>query len=171
MRVRRKKEGFSVHAIPGTYVVLLGINAEAPAAKGLLGFAIYRADHTENEAYWIKGFRTFEETDPNPTPGTLVSTQEHPVQSFLWGDYTAKAKHKYTYRVVPMFGSPKSLRPGKPVDVPVSTEEEDQGIHAVYFNRGVAGSQAYARKFHNRPPDEVPDRKALIWLSRGLEEA
>ena len=41
----------------------------------------------------------------------------------------------------------------------------------VYFNRGVAGSQAYARKFHNQPPDKVPNRAAFIWLSRGLEEA
>jgi hypothetical protein len=51
------------------------------------------------------------------------------------------------------------------------TEDEDLGKHAVYFNRGVAGSQAYARKFNNVSPDRVPDRKAFIWASRGLEEA
>jgi phosphatidylserine/phosphatidylglycerophosphate/cardiolipin synthase-like enzyme len=160
-----------VHAISGTYVVLLGINAKESATKGLLGFAVYRTDHTENEAYWIQGFRTFEETLPNPAPGALVSTHEHPVQAFLWGDYTAKANHRYTYKVVPVFGSPKNLQYDDAIELEVPTEIEDQGTHAVYFNRGVAGSQAYARKFRNLPPDKVPGRGAFIWLSRGLEEA
>src|SRR5205807_1451610 len=171
MRVFKKNGDFSVHAISGTYVVILGMNMTQAAAKGLLGFAVHRTDHTENEEYWIKGFRTFKETLPDPKPGSLVSTQEHPVQAFLWGDYTAKASHKYTYKVVPMFGSPKRLQEGAVVEVDVSTEDEDQGKHAVYFNRGVAGSQAYARKFQNQPPDKVPGRAAFIWLSRGLEEA
>jgi len=83
VRVRKDNGRFSVHAISGTYVVLLGINAKESATKGLLGFAVYRTDHTENEAYWIQGFRTFEETLPNPAPGALVSTHEHPVQAFL----------------------------------------------------------------------------------------
>jgi phosphatidylserine/phosphatidylglycerophosphate/cardiolipin synthase-like enzyme len=50
-------------------------------------------------------------------------------------------------------------------------ENEDEGTHAVYFNRGVAGSQAYARKFGNRRPDQVPNREAFRWLSRGLFKA
>jgi phosphatidylserine/phosphatidylglycerophosphate/cardiolipin synthase-like enzyme len=63
----------------------------------------------------------------------------------------------------------------------------------VYFNRGVAGSQSYSRRFgeyrrfykvdpHETNPDrvryqeflrpeDVPDREADVWLSRGLEEA
>jgi phosphatidylserine/phosphatidylglycerophosphate/cardiolipin synthase-like enzyme len=44
----------------------------------------------------------------------------------------------------------------------------------VYFNRGVAGSQAYAREFHNQRPDQMSTalrKKALKWLSKGLEEA
>jgi phosphatidylserine/phosphatidylglycerophosphate/cardiolipin synthase-like enzyme len=171
VRVREKNGKFSVQAISGTYVVLLGINAEQSATKGLLGFAIHRTDHTENEAYWIQGFRTFEATLPNPAPGALVSTYEHPVQAFLWGDYTAKTNHRYTYKVVPVYGSPTSLQYDDAIELNVQTEPEDQGTHAVYFNRGVAGSQAYARKFHNLSPDKVPGRAAFIWLSRGLEEA
>ena len=132
MRVFKKNGDFSVNAISGTYVVLLGMNTTQPAAKGLLGFAVHRTDHTENEEYWIKGFRTFKETLPNPVPGSLVSTQEHPVQAFLWGDYTAKASHKYTYKVVPMFGTPQNLKPGTPVEVSVSTEEEDQGKRSLF---------------------------------------
>ena len=46
---------------------------------------------------------------PNPPAGALVSTQEHPVQDFLWSDFTAKPRHEYVYRVVPVRGRPKSL--------------------------------------------------------------
>ena len=41
----------------------------------------------------------------------------------------------------------------------------------MFFNRGVAGSQAYTRKFGDRAPDDVPSGEAWRWLSRGLEEA
>jgi phosphatidylserine/phosphatidylglycerophosphate/cardiolipin synthase-like enzyme len=60
---------------------------------------------------------------------------------------------------------------GEDVSVRIQMENEDEGTHAVYFNRGVAGSQAYARKFGNRRPDQVPNREAFRWLSRGLFKA
>jgi len=170
MRVRRKNSNFSVHAIAGTYVVLLGFNAKKSATKGLLGYAIHRSDLTEGESYWLKGFKTFEETAPHIRPGTLVSTLEHPVQSFFWGDYTAKPAHEYMYTIVPIFGEPKNISEGSRMQVKIKTECEDQGVHAIYFNRGVAASQAYVRKFGAKKPDKVASRKALVWLSRGLEE-
>jgi len=43
--------------------------------------------------------------------------------------------------------------------------------HSVFFNRGVASSQAYAVKFGNKKPKDVKGGKAYIWLSRGLKEA
>jgi len=171
MRKRDERSEVSLHVIAGTYVVLLGMNATSTARGGLLGFAIHRTDHTENEQYWLKGFKTFRETEPSPCPGTLYSTREHPIQSFLWGDYTAKADHDYTYKIVPIYGKPKNLVEGEPVAVRISTESEDSGTHAVFFNRGVSASQAYARKFRNKKPEDVPNRKAFKWLSRGLEEA
>jgi hypothetical protein len=169
----KKKEvngPLSVHAIAGTYGVLLGIDMEEAASRGVLGFAIERTDHTEDERYWLGGLKTFEETDPG-VPGLLVSTLEHPFQSFLWGDYTAKTRHSYTYRVVAMRGKPKKLKQSEEVEVRIETEDDAAERHAVFFNRGVAGSQAYARKFGNRAPDEVPNQEAWRWLSRGLEEA
>lgn len=171
MRVRKSNGGISVHAIAGSYVILLGLDATPEAARGLLGFAIRRTDHTEQEKYWLKGFRTFEETMPDPVPGSSVSTYEHPIQGFMWGDYTAKPDHEYTFEVIPVYGTPKNLDYGEPVSVNIATERENQGEHAVYFNRGVAGSQAYAARFQNKPPDKIPGRKAYKWLSRGLKEA
>jgi phosphatidylserine/phosphatidylglycerophosphate/cardiolipin synthase-like enzyme len=171
MRVKRKKSGISVRAISGSYVVFLGFDATEDASEGLLGFAIRRTDWTEEERYWLRGLKTFKSIEPIQIPGYSYPTYEHPIQSFQWSDYTAKPDHEYTYEVVPMYGEPKMMEEGDPVKVNIETESVDDGVHAVYFNRGVAASQAYARRFNNRKPDDVPDREAYIWLSRGLEEA
>lgn len=173
MRVRAAQKGkhpIAVNAVAGTYVVLLGMEVSAEARKGLLGFAIHRTDKTANEQYWLRGFKTFEATDPHPAPGSLVSTQEHPVQGLLWGDYTAKASNEYVYKVVPVYGDPRNLRYGDAVELQIRTEDEDRGTHAIYFNRGVAGSQAYVRKFGDASPEQAGP-EAYKWLSRGAEEA
>ncbi len=56
------------------------------------------------------------------------------------------------------------------VSVKVTTESPEGGDHDVYFNRGAAASQQYARTFHNHPPDQEGPA-AWAWLSRGLGEA
>ena len=165
MRVRQTNDNASVHAIAGTYVVLLGMNVDAGHTEKLAGWAIYRIDHTENEENWLPNFKRFRDHEKDSR--TLVN----PVQEFVWGDYTAKPNHRYTYQITPMYGAPGSLKKGPQVNVTVTTENNQADIHWVYFNRGVAASQAYATKFHNLPPDKVPGGAAFRWLSRGLEEA
>ena len=174
MRYSGKNQGVSSFFIAGTYVTLMGFDATDDARKGLLGFAVQRTDKTENEQYWLKGLRTFEATFPDPPQGSLVSTQEHPVQDFVWSDFTAKPDHSYVYKVVPVYGQPKNLQYGPAIEVEVDTESEKAAIHSVYFNRGVIASQAYAREFHNENPDNLTGAEqaaAFKWLSRGLEEA
>lgn len=174
MRYTGKNLGVSAFFIAGTYVVLMGFDATDEARKGLLGFAVERVDKTETERYWLKGLRTFEATFKNPPQGILVSTQEHPVQDFVWSDFTAKPGHSYVYRVLPVYGQPKNLQYGPAIEVEVETESEKSAVHSVYFNRGVIASQAYAREFHNANPDDLtgPEQaSAFQWLSRGLEEA
>ncbi len=168
MRRKRGNGNISVFAISGSHVILLGLDATEKAKNGLLGFSIFRTDYSEEEQYWLCGFKTFKETCPAPMPGKLVSTREHPVQGFLWGDYTAKPNHKYSYKIIPRYGKPDAMTEGDAVEVTISTVNEDNGLHGVYFNRGVAGSQAFARKFGDKRPDNPKERK---WLSRGLEEA
>jgi phosphatidylserine/phosphatidylglycerophosphate/cardiolipin synthase-like enzyme len=170
MRKRAKKGALSVHAIAGSYVVMLGIDMTEEASKGVLGFAIERTDHTnKNRRDWLAGFKVFPGTKTEK--GALVSTHEQPLQGFQWADFTTRLAHKYTYRVVAMRGKPGSLKEAEEVSVKVDMEDEDLGTHAVYFNRGVAGSQAYVRKFGDKRPTEVPDNRAWDWLSRGLAEA
>lgn len=174
MRYSGRNQGVSAYFVTGTYVVMMGFDATDEARKGLLGFSLYRVDKTENEQYWLLGFRTFEETYKNPPQGALVSSQQHPIQDFVWSDFTAKPDHKYIYKVVPVYGQPKNLEYGPAIEVEVETESEADGVHHVYFNRGVIGSQAYAREFNNQNPDDLKgaeQEKAFKWLSRGLEEA
>lgn len=55
MRVTEISDDFKVHAVAGTYVVLFGFDLLETDAGGLLGFAIDRVAHTENEAYFLEG--------------------------------------------------------------------------------------------------------------------
>ena len=155
MRAYNKTGPLSVHAIAGAYVILLGIDMDEAASEGVLGFAIERIEHGRGDARaWLHALKVFADV---PVQEGLVSTEHHPIQGFFWGDFTTRYGHEYTYRIVAMRGEPGSLRPAETVEVRIATEKEDQGQHAVYFNRGVAGSQAYVRKFGDRRPAQVPN--------------
>ncbi len=169
MRNRQKNGPISVHAIAGSYVVLLGIDLDKAASRGVLGFAIERTDHTDGQSIWLSGFKTF--PGARVKRGQLVSTREHPIQGFLWADFTARPTHSYTYRVMALRGQPGQLVEGDSVSARVSMEREDRGTHAIYFNGGVAGSQAYTRKFGNKKPTKLEGRDVWRWLSRGLYRA
>ena len=177
-------------AYAGTYVVALAwdfVSSAASNRKDLLGFAIERTQLKNGsivEKYWIKGIKRFKDKDIGLDPGTPVPTSEHPVQSFQWCDYTAKENHQYQYRIVPAYGSnPKliDLEEANALVIPIKTESEmgnattasTSGVrHDLFFNRGVIGSQAYAREFKNAAPDaDDPTSREMVWLSRGLFEA
>ena len=190
MREHSTGDVLKVRAIAGTYVVVLAwdfVAGQETRREGLLGFAIQReqldTDGSVLERYWMTGIKRFKDKDRGLAPGTPVSTAEHPFQSFQWADYTAETRKRYRYRVVPAYGIVKriELDDTAAVAVEISTEREhlldpatanDQECHDVYFNRGVIGSQAYARRFGNRKPDaEAPTSPEMVWLSRGLFEA
>lgn len=171
MRVRRVKNGLTVNAIGGTHVVSLCLNLSDSKRPGCLGFAIQREDHVEDERIWLRGSKTFKETDPGLGPGGQASSRQHPFQSFQWADYSAKPGYEYTFTVVPLYGTPTQLTEGDTVSVKVKTEVESGAEHSVWFNRGAIASQEYARRFQNKPPDEIPNNAAYNWLSRGLLEA
>jgi len=149
------------------------MDVEPEARNGLLGFAIQREDVTESESYWLSGLKVFPSVVPNPQPGVSYLTLQEPIQSLLWGDYTAKPAHEYRYTVRPLYNKPKALKPAADVAVSVTTERESGPGHSVWFNRGAIASQAFAAKFKNAPPPhpEDPTATETRWLSRGLLEA
>jgi hypothetical protein len=149
----------------------------------MLGFAIERSEVKDGaviERYFLRGIKRFQFKDEGVAPGTPMPTSEHPIQSFQWGDYTAKPATTYRYKVVPVYGKPKliELDDASATTVEISTEAEKGGNaddgqprHDIYFNRGAAGSQAYARKFPDKPDETKPRSAQMLWLSRGLFEA
>jgi phosphatidylserine/phosphatidylglycerophosphate/cardiolipin synthase-like enzyme len=171
MRNKVNGNGLVLQAIAGTYVVMLGWDIKDNSKKtGLLGFAIQRIDHTENETYFMRGMKTFPDATPKLPVGGTASSHDQPFQSFQWADYAAKPGHSYTYTIIPMYGSPGALTDGGALAVDISTESEWDGTHSVFFNRGAVASQEYARRFQNKRPSDV-GQPAYDWLSRGLMEA
>jgi phosphatidylserine/phosphatidylglycerophosphate/cardiolipin synthase-like enzyme len=171
---RRNASG-QVLAVTGTNTVSFAIAASDQARDGLLGFAVERVDPATGTRRWIDGYKVFASLIPQPTPQLRVSTRSHPVQSLSWDDFTAAAGHEYRYVFHPMKGTPADPDwEAAPMSVTVRTEPLVGGDHDVFFNRGVASSQAYVREFGTTPIDELsPARraKALTWLSRDLDEA
>jgi len=185
-----------IHAIAGLHVVVLAWdfvrelapvgNTLPPELKDLLGFAIDRRELDRHgavvESYTLRGIKRFQFKDEGLEPGTPVPLDEHPVQSFQWGDYTVKPATTYVYRTTPMRGTAKNLvrDDAGAVEVQITTEPEVGATatagaasrHDIYFNRGVIGAQAYARRFKNEEPDrDQPTSPPMKWLSRGLFEA
>lgn len=171
MRVIHNSTDLKVVAVSGTYVVTLGFNLPKEKCKGLRGFSIHRVDHVENESYYLQGMKCFTETDPGFPAGSLYSTKDQPIQGFQWADYSAKPGYKYTYTIAALKGEPAALETFLSVSVNITTESPNAVKHDVYFNRGTAASQEYARRFGNLAPDKVPNNAAFEWLSRGLYEA
>jgi phosphatidylserine/phosphatidylglycerophosphate/cardiolipin synthase-like enzyme len=168
-------DGIRVRAIAGTNTVLLAFDATEKAREGLLGFAIHRAtpDVEKPEAYWLKGTKVFESVEPNPPQGSRYTTLEHPIQSFIWGDYTASPDTRYVYTIRPVYGRPKKLDYGDDIEFEVRTEKEFDNQHGVWFNRGAVASQAYSQQYGNQPPPAPDDHRheQTKWLARGLLDA
>lgn len=185
MRAIGQSTALRVRAIAGSHVVILAWdsrNGRKPKGGDLLGYAVERSTLELGavvEKRWVRGIKRFKDKDRGLPAGTPVSSAEHPIQTFQWGDYTVRPGRTYRYRVVPVHGTPLNLtlRDAEAASVDVISEPEGDFPgpsvrHDVFFNRGVIGSQAYAREFGNRDPHENdPTAPEMVWLSRGLFEA
>jgi len=115
-----------------------------------LGFAIYRRDEAGDEKplpAWV-GFQG--QTNPHWIPKT---TKEWPVQKFTWRDLTAKHGETYTYRIVPMTGTPGALTAQtakQMVAGPVKITEE-RGDFSAFFNRGILSTQFLVHQLPQGP--------------------
>jgi len=144
----------NVTAITGTTVVVLAWDLATTAAlPDLIGFAIHRTDHSSGQTLWLKS-----------------QTSDELLHTFTWQDYLVSPGTTYTYAV---HAHTKSLGlDPSPTTLAVTTETNSDvtEYHRVFFNKGVAGSQAFARKFPPTPNTPLsPAAKA--WLSNGLVES
>ena len=166
-------DGFTIYAVTGTNTVAFAIDCAANKMKKLLGFTAekqYKKSDGQQVRVTVMGFKVFKERVENPTPGALYSTYDNPIQSFVWEDFSAYPDNEYTYHFTPLYDDPMNIRRGQTESIKVHTEKAwKTNDHSVFFNRGVASSQAYAMKFGNDNPDNRDG--AYEWLSRGLKEA
>jgi phosphatidylserine/phosphatidylglycerophosphate/cardiolipin synthase-like enzyme len=174
-----KTGGYQVFAVTGTNTVSFGIDFKDADTKGLLGFGIERIDKAENQRFFTFGFKVFPSVIKHPDQKTIVKTNDHPIQSFVTDDFTAKPGREYEYLFHPLKGVPKNLdRSAKPISIKVRTEPQFSDLeHDVFFNRGVASSQGYTREFNNQRPDKLDEtdpaeaKRARDWLSQQLDDA
>lgn len=173
MRFKNTNEIYRLYAVTGTNTVAFAIDCAENEMQNLLGFTLekeYKKDTGQHVRITVMGFKVFKERVENPVPGSLYSTYDNPIQSFTWEDFTAYPNSHYTYYFTPLFDDPENIRRGRTVSIRVQTEPDwKANDHSIFFNRGVASSQAYAMKFGNATPDTKEG--AYEWLSRGLKEA
>ncbi len=174
-----KTNGYTVYAITGTNTISFAIDFRGANTKNLLGFAVERIDKRNGGRKFMEGYKVFKQLISSPNEDTEVSTYTHPIQSFVWDDFTCYSDTEYDYFFYPLKGTPRNIdRSERKILIKVKTEKlYSDTAHDIFFNRGVASSQAYRRKFFNLPPDPAkmtnPDMylRALNWLSRELDDA
>ncbi len=166
MRKYGKNNGIGFKVFAGTTGVLMAFDIEDGLKPDFLGFAIHRKKES-GPWKWVQGFLQFEQVDHYvPIDSNLA-----PIQKFRWSDYAVYPKTHYRYKVYAVHGAPGHLTYTEGPELAVRTESIDTGTHQVVFNRAVAASQAYSRRFHNTNPDDESDpnhQAARAWLARGM---
>lgn len=190
MRRVSELNGIRVKAYSGTTGVLLAFDIQPPKRKNLLGFAISREILSGNSAGrigWLQGILDFPETTKGR--GELIASNVAPIQKFRWSDYAVYPSVRYAYNVYPVYSSGTLpitasnrklfLEAGPQVIVETQGYDSEDGI---IFNRAVASSQAFSRRFPDIDAEIEKAKKAgtlgtktlpqkvLDWLSRGLVE-
>lgn len=174
---------FELKVISGTRTILMALNCPESRRKGFRGFAFYRQQRGSEQGKWLRSQKVFKSLVPDPRKlvgghRQVFTTLEHPVQSFIWSDYTAEPGSTYSFRILPMYGKPGALTcdPADEIHFSVKTEpEDDPSGHSIWFNRGAIASQHFANEFGNIKPSaqQLDDLQQPVtrWLSRGLVEA
>ncbi len=174
MRFKKVTPHLELYVVSGIHTVLLSFDMPKERSRDLLGFAIERRTHSNNQRIWLEGMKCFESLVAKPKAGETYPSNQHPIQSFFWMDFAVEPGETYTYQVTPVYGaSPAQLRFEHPTEIEVHTEPyaSDTDEHEVYFNRGVSGSQYYARRFGTEKISKLKEPKkteALNWLQSGL---
>ena len=164
--------------------MLIALDCKEARRHGLLGFAFKREiAGAPGGPKWLRAQKVFRSIVPDPKAARdpvdpsqpkRFHTNEHPIQSFLWGDYTAEPDTRYKFTVVPMYGRPDALEPQPGLELEVRTEKEfDQGHGVVQPRRHREPS--FAREFGNKIYNRLttrPERQGHeVVVARLLERA
>jgi phosphatidylserine/phosphatidylglycerophosphate/cardiolipin synthase-like enzyme len=174
--VKNPQDDFRVKAYAGTNGVLLAMDLDEPRRKGLLGFAI---EKQQGAKPWLFLFNSLTfpgkaHTFPrfHATPSDIA-----PLQKFRWADYAVNPGMTLHYRVHLAYGPADAVQLGESLELTITSDDGHPSNQSVIFNRAVAASQAFQRKFpdldaqisanKNMPIEAWPDA-ARQWLENGL---
>ena len=166
MRFKNTQGPLKVFVVAGTQTVLFSLQIDRLKIqnKKLLGFSFERKDDN-GRVIKLNGSKRFQSLN-----GTAIQNLSL-VQTFFWKDYTADPGQTYTYIIKAMLGTANNFSAGYELNITINTEPLLQGIHSVFFNYGVTGSQAYSSRFENKHVDDLSPAKkkqALLMLGREL---
>ncbi|MGX0890828.1 phosphatidylserine/phosphatidylglycerophosphate/cardiolipin synthase-like enzyme [Pseudomonas sp. ADAK2 TE3594] len=178
MRVlaRNDQDDFRVKAYAGTNGVLLAIDVAEPRRKGLLGFAI---EKQQGNKPWLFLFNSLTFPGKTHTFPQFHATPSDaaPLQKFRWADYAVNPGVTIHYRIHLAYGTADAPQLGEFLEVTLTTDNGLPAGQNVIFNRAVAASQAFQRKFADLdaqlsankklPIEEWPDAPRQ-WLENGL---
>jgi len=174
--VKNPQDDFRVKAYAGTNGVLLAMDLAEPRRKGLLGFAI---EKQQGAKPWLFLFNSLTfpgkaHTFPqfHATPSDIA-----PLQKFRWADYAVNPGMTLHYRVHLAYGTADAVQLGESLQLTITSDDGHPSNQSVRFNRAVAASQAFQRKFpeldalisanKNMPIEAWPDAPRQ-WLENGL---
>src|SRR5438046_2231109 len=166
------KRGFQAKAISGTHLILIALNCPEALREDLKGFSFERdiVGAGSRGPKFLRSQKVFRSIvpdpknarDPNdPTKPQAFYTDRFPVQSFLWGDYSASPGTTYRFRILPRFGDPAALEtnPSDEIRVEVTTEQEWKPgqTHGVEMSTYIdKGRYERCRAYDLRPKDYFP---------------
>ena len=180
---KNDQDTFRVKAYAGTNGVLLAFDLDEARKPGLLGFAI---EHKEGNKpwQWLLSSLTFPGKAHTIPEWGATPTNLAPIQKFRWADYSIEPGTTCKYRVHLAYANQPAL--GEALEVEVCTDDGKPEDHRVYFNRAVAASQSFGRKFpdldklllrkdknNKKKPMPIEDWPVAPreWLENGLLDA
>ncbi|WP_460100219.1 phospholipase D-like domain-containing protein [Pseudomonas sp. H3_C08] len=174
--VKNPQDDFRVKAYAGTNGVLLAMDLAESRRQGLLGFAI---EKQQGAKPWLFLFNSL--TFPNKAHTFpqfhATPSDKAPLQKFRWADYAVNPGMTLHYRVHLAYGTADAVQLGESLELTITSDDGHPSNQSVIFNRAVAASQAFQRKFpdldaqisanKNMPIEAWPDA-ARQWLENGL---
>jgi hypothetical protein len=174
--ITNAQDTFRVKAYAGTNGVLLAFDLAEERKAGFLGFAIEQKE-SGKPWQWLLNNLTFPgkaHTLPkwNATPSNLA-----PIQKFRWADYSIEPGTTCKYRVHLVYANLPGT--GEALEIEVTTDDGKPKDHHVCFNRAVAASQAFGRKFPEMDGLLLKNKNMSIeewpveprdWLENGLQK-
>lgn len=174
--VKNPQDDFRVKAYAGTNGVLLAMDLAESRRQGLLGFAI---EKQQGAKPWLFLFNSLTFPGKAHTFPQFHATpsDKAPLQKFRWADYAANPGMTIHYRVHLAYGTADAPQLGEALELTITCDDGQPSGQSVIFNRAVAASQAFQRKFpdldaqisanKNMPIEAWPDA-ARQWLENGL---